>query len=441
MTLSRKLLGFLCILTVLLGLALPAAASGGSDAPAAGGAPKQVNMRFSWWGGDTRHKATLAAIEAYQKKNPHVKIEAEYGGFDSYYQKLVTQLAGGGAADIIQIDYKWVHDLGAQGKLFVDMNSLKKDIDMSGFDMDFAKSYGAHGDYLLGLPTGLNAMALLANTDLLEKAGIKFKENWTWEEVLEVGAKMHSANKSWYLIGSQPQQLLYMLKTQMKQKTGSDIIKDDLTLGFAKKDLVDTFEYIRKALEVGALAPLEEVVLYDGKGWDQIPNWLNGNYGMATAWASTVTTVKNVSKFKVDIARFPLPAKKPKNGGLLTTPSQLLSVNAKSPNAKEAIKFVNWFFNDEEAAIILSDSRGVPPTVNARKVLAAANKLDPNVTKGIELTLPYSGGAENGPTLAKEVETVVKDYIQKVGYKALTPDAAATELMKELEKIAASMKK
>jgi oligogalacturonide transport system substrate-binding protein len=264
----------------VFGLALPVAAGGGSEAPAAGAAPKQVTMRFSWWGGDTRHKATLAAIEAYQKKNPHVKIEAEYGGFDSYYQKLVTQLAGGGAADIIQIDYKWVHDLGAQGKLFVDMNTLKKDIDMSGFDMDFAKSYGAHGDYLLGLPTGLNAMALLANIDLLEKAGVKFKDNWTWEEVLEVGAKMHSANKSWYLIGSQPQQLLYLLKTQMKQKTGNDIIKDDLTLGFEKKDLVESFEYIRKALEVGAFAPLEEVVLYDGKGWDQIPNWLNAT----TAW-------------------------------------------------------------------------------------------------------------------------------------------------------------
>jgi oligogalacturonide transport system substrate-binding protein len=108
---------------------------------------------------------------------------------------------------------------------------------------------------------------------------------------------------------------------------------------------------------------------------------------------------------------------------------------------KEAIKFVNWFFNDPEAAMILTDCRGVPPTVNARKALAAASKLDPNVSKGIELTLPYSGGAENGPTLSKEVETVVKDYIQKVGYKALTPDAAATELTAELTKIAASMKK
>lgn len=41
------------------------------------------------------------------------------------------------------MDYKWVSDLTAQGELFVDMNSLTDQIDMSGFDMDFAKIYGA----------------------------------------------------------------------------------------------------------------------------------------------------------------------------------------------------------------------------------------------------------------------------------------------------------
>ena len=45
---------------------------------------EQVTLRFAWWGGDSRHTATLEAIAAYEKQNPNVKIEAEYQGYDGY---------------------------------------------------------------------------------------------------------------------------------------------------------------------------------------------------------------------------------------------------------------------------------------------------------------------------------------------------------------------
>ena len=49
-----------------------------------------VTLRFAWWGGDSRHEATLAAIEAYEKEHPNVKIEGEYQGYDGYYEKMIT---------------------------------------------------------------------------------------------------------------------------------------------------------------------------------------------------------------------------------------------------------------------------------------------------------------------------------------------------------------
>lgn len=62
----------------------------------------QVTLRFAWWGGDSRHTATLEAIAAYEKQNPNVKIEAEYQGYDGYNDKILTQLAGGTQPDIMQ---------------------------------------------------------------------------------------------------------------------------------------------------------------------------------------------------------------------------------------------------------------------------------------------------------------------------------------------------
>ena len=61
---------------------------------------KDVTLRFSWWGGDTRHEATILAIETYMEQNPGITIEYEYMGFDSYYEKLLTQLSSNTQPDI-----------------------------------------------------------------------------------------------------------------------------------------------------------------------------------------------------------------------------------------------------------------------------------------------------------------------------------------------------
>ena len=39
---------------------------------------KQVTLRFSWWGDDTRHQATLNAIKLFVYKYPNRRIKAAY---------------------------------------------------------------------------------------------------------------------------------------------------------------------------------------------------------------------------------------------------------------------------------------------------------------------------------------------------------------------------
>ena len=96
---------FIFLIIILIAAAGFAFAGGSSDANAASGAitttdpNEKVTLRFSWWGSTTRHQATLEAIELYESRHPNVTIEGEYGAFDDFYQKLLTQLAGGTAPD------------------------------------------------------------------------------------------------------------------------------------------------------------------------------------------------------------------------------------------------------------------------------------------------------------------------------------------------------
>ena len=127
-----------------------------------------VTLRFMWWGDDVRHQATLDVIEQYEQEHPNVTIEAEYGGYDGYFEKLTTQLSGGTAADIIQYNANTVSDLMAIGDVFVNLEDYKDVLDTSDFDQGFIENFSYYDGKMIALPTGINGGIWLTNTALLQ---------------------------------------------------------------------------------------------------------------------------------------------------------------------------------------------------------------------------------------------------------------------------------
>ena len=103
-------------LAAVTALSLTACGGGKADAPAAtqaageskaeGGASadgEQVELTFSWWGGDSRHEATEKAIEAFMAKYPNITVTPEYGAWTGWEEKQSLNILGGNAADVMQI--------------------------------------------------------------------------------------------------------------------------------------------------------------------------------------------------------------------------------------------------------------------------------------------------------------------------------------------------
>ena len=151
----------------------------------------KVVLRFSWWGGEERHQATLAAIEKYESLNPNVTIEAEYSGFDGYMQKVITQLAGNTAADVVQINWVDMPALADQN-LLADLRDMPE-IELDAFD-ESAISPVRFDDKVLGLLTGISTNTLLYNKEFTDKFGLDMTQQWTWDEFLEYGKKIHEEN-------------------------------------------------------------------------------------------------------------------------------------------------------------------------------------------------------------------------------------------------------
>jgi oligogalacturonide transport system substrate-binding protein len=421
----KRLIVAVCLLAVLLGSFSTYAAP-------------QTSLRFMWWGGESRHKATLEAIQLYMKRNPNVKINGEYGGFDGYQQKLLTQLAGGTAADIIQIDQPWVADLMSQGDLFVNLYGAKG-IKLSGFDKKFLKNQCEWQKKLVGLPTGLNGLTFVANADFLTRHQINPNLKWTWDNLLEIGAKIHRENKNHYLLIIGGDQIRSMIKMYIKQHTGAkQWVNDNFTPGFDKNILTKALTYYQRLLQDGVVPPMEELILFEAK-MENNPKWGAGEIGVSQDWVSTMSRYYLNGKIKLNVMPVPL-MKDAAMSGIVVRPSQLIVINKKSANSKEAVKFVNWFFNDSEAILALNSVRGIPPTKTGLKILERNKLLDSNIVKGLNMAVKNAGIPENALSNNKELMNIFDVYIQKVGFGKLRPEEAAEGLLKETQAKLAELK-
>ncbi|ASA25185.1 ABC transporter substrate-binding protein [Paenibacillus donghaensis] len=429
------------LLTSLLsGCSKDNTAASGSNTPAGSDASaKQTTLRFSWWGGEDRHAATLAAIEAYKQVEPNVTIEAEYQGFDGYEQKIKTQLAGKTSADIMQLDLPWLQELSRKGDFFVNLKDQPA-FDASGLDQEFLNNYSVYNDKLIAVPTGVNAYCLIINKTLADQLGVPADTEWDWDTLYEAGKKLHEQDSSKYLLLTDHAAIRQDMVTMLKQRTGSQWVKEDYSLGFTREDAAASFDWLLKAMEAGVYQPLGESDLFFGK-IDQNPKWINQDIVMAPSMSSILLSLKNVLPADVEITTgLPIIAKDAKDSGVLVRPSQLLAVSNDSKHQEEAVKFLNWFMNDKEAAVILGDVRSVPPVKSSQEAAVAAGKIDAAITHAVELGLSRAGIVDNSVANNSEVQKIMDDIVQKVSYGKSTPEQAADELIANLTSKLAELK-
>jgi len=75
-----------------------------------------TRLRMFWWGTKERADRTEAANKLYSERNPGVTIDGESVGWNDYWPRLATQSAGRNAADIIQMDYRYIFEYAPAGR-------------------------------------------------------------------------------------------------------------------------------------------------------------------------------------------------------------------------------------------------------------------------------------------------------------------------------------
>jgi len=424
---TRKRINVLVAVMLLLTLMTPLW-SAGQDEQA--GVEEQVELRMSWWGGEARHEATLNALDSFMEENPNIEVKAEYGGWSGYYDKMIAQLVGGAAPDIIQITFSWLDDLAARGDLFVDIFE-RDEIDISNFNMDYLTNYAIRNDRLMTLPAGKNGAVLLYNKDLADEAGLDLKRELTWDDLLEVGKKLHAKLPDSYFLSPVDEDYAGIVGVYVRQMINGPIIKNDKSLAFTKEDMAKAFAWIQEAIETGAFQSLAETTLYKSDIASS-PKWLNAEMVAMERPAAMIEQVMAAVNFNIDVTKYPHHAGTTYYG-LQASPGLLFSINSQSEHVSESASLINFLLSEKKGVEALGTVRGTPVNTESLGWLVDAGKVSTQLSDAMALIETSDSGPYVPYEQNSEIKKIFNDICAKVAYGVSTPAQAAAELIERFE--------
>ena len=394
-----------------------------------------VTLRFMWWGGDERAQATLDVIDKFEQEYPWITIEAEYGSSDGYQEKLTAQLVSGTVADIFQMGTGWMPGyVESNAGYFADFKDFSDIFDLSTFEESILKNNGQFDGHQYGVPTGISGHALIYNKKVADEIGVDFSSDYTWDDIVEMGKKVKEYDKDMYLLTMGSSELNTMIvRPYLQQLTGSTVLVNETKKrGFEEKDLVEVLNYIKALYDEGVASPMSTVIAY-GADLGTDPNWINQKYVAAFGYSSTVETLQAACP-DGNFAAGKLPVMtNAKDEGWYCNAPQYMCVSGASEHQEEAMMFLNYFYNNADAAKILKTVRSVPPTSVGQEACTELGILEGITKDSVDIIQTYTGTNDLGLTTEEEITAILQDAATQVAYGQGTPEDGAKSTISLLD--------
>ncbi len=449
----RKHLKQLLALGLTGAMALSMAACGGSgdSSSAAAGSAAQtgstasngeepVTIRITWWGGQSRHDYTQQLLDLYTSEHPNVTFEAVPSGWDGYFDKLATDTATGGMADIVQMDYMYIATYANNDSL-ADLSEFIADGTLNVDNVDESLlSSGVIDGKTVGIPLATSVLAMSANPSVLAEAGVEMPANdWTWEDFASIVTEVHEkTGKLGFsnIVADDVNVLSYWVR----QHGGALFAEDNKSVGYDDDAIItEFFRYWNDLIETGAVPNPDEYeqILTLGKEADPI---ITDDSAFRQDWNNFTTIAANAGNDSLELVNVPVDSTNP--SALWYKPGMFFSVAETSTVKKECAAFIDWFINSEEANDIIMGERGTPASSAIREYLVNSGKLSAQQVDmfnyATEIADYCSDAPAPDPAGISEINTVFKDIAYSVFYGQTTPEDAAVRLREEFDSILAA---
>lgn len=329
-----------------------------------------ITLRMNWWGGDSRHQATLEAIKAFESKYPNIKVEAEYEAFTGHEEKVALALKSGSAADVLQLNMDWVFNYSPDGSLFTDLNSLNNIIDLSAYDQSDLNYFTTNG-VLQALPVSNTGRVFYWNTTIFDQVGAKIPV--TLDELYAAGEKFAAyEDGSYYPLILKELDRMTLMVYYLQCVYGKPWV-EDYKLQYTEEEIEEGLNWLT-LLEQKHVIPTLETLAGDGSELiDTNQRWIDGHYAGIYMWDSNLKKHKEAAP-GFDFAVGDYIKMGDYNGGMKKA-SMVFAIPKTSAHPAEAAALIQFLFGDPEGAKLLGDSRGVPVNKNGLAALDLSQSI------------------------------------------------------------------
>ncbi len=366
-------------LVAVMAASLAACGGGGSSSGGSGGqsadggsgdsADGKITLRFSWWGGDSRHEATEKAIAAFEAKYPDIHVEPEYGAWSGWEEKQSMNIIGGNAADVLQVNWNWIESYSQGGKNFADLHQYEDVLDLSQFPADSLAQCEVDGK-LMAVPVAITGRLFYWNKTTFDEVGVDLP---TDEASLRAAGQAFAAyGADYYPLALSEYDRMIFLVYYLESKYGKAWVEDN-QIQYSEAEIQEGLDFIT-SLETDHVIPTLAVLAGDmADSLDKNAKWIDGKYAGILEWDSSASKfqqaiVESTNKPGQEFVIGDFIKLGDHDGGF-TKISMGLSVAASSAHPKEAAMLIDFLLNDPEGVEICGSERGIPCSAAALKIM------------------------------------------------------------------------
>lgn len=397
----------------------------------AGACQEEVTLGLAWWGSDYRHTYFQEIIDIYEQDNENIDIEPTYAGFEDYWDRVATSVAGGSAPDVMAFDFLLVREYADRGAL-VDLSEyLGSVIDSSGFDPAMV-GIGASNGSTWAIPTGAAPFTMLANKTVFEQAGIALPddESWTYDDYLDVASSVSAATPEG-TYGTMTTDLEPSLEIFLRQR-GESLFTDAGEVGFKAETAKEWWDFQQALVESGAAPPPsvqveEQVAPIDASLMAQ------NQAALSEAFINYMVVLGSTSGSDIVPLMYPgeTSAEQP---GLWMKPAQMWAISSASECPAEAAKLLDFLLNDPRVADLMLADRGLPINLELRdQVVGQLSEADRIMAEYMNTVSPSLADPPSLPPPGGKAEFILVPLSEKVLFGQMSTAEAAETLVRDLK--------
>ncbi|MBQ7981898.1 MAG: carbohydrate ABC transporter substrate-binding protein [Oscillospiraceae bacterium] len=330
---------------------------GAADGTVAGASEGPVTLKFSWWGGDSRHEATQKAVEAFMAKYDNITVETNFGAWSGWEDSMSTAFYAGTAPDVNQVNWNWISNYSADGSIFLDMNKVSNTFDLTQYDQSALDQCTVAGE-LQAIPVSMTGRIFYWNESTFEKAGISTPK--TLEELYAAGETFKTVlGDDYYPLALGEYDRAILCVYYLESVYGKAWVTDG-KLNYTAEEIATGLQFIED-LEAKHVIPTVATILGDGaESLDKNPKWMEGKYAGIFEWDSSATKFGGalnegqnfiVGDYMTDMGEY-------QGGFSKVSLAFAITENTKYPT--ESAMLMQYLLNDPEGTAIMASERGIP---------------------------------------------------------------------------------